>query len=469
MQNKQNKNFLKKAAAIGMAAAVIGSSSPRSFAEGDSALTYQLPIMDSQAYNYPTEATTKFTDNISATIVVRTIDPHKEATTYWATVGGDFTATTPSYAGKVEFGVGESAASLELTNLKLIGDGCVLSVSFFKDEACTQLVGTSMLNINEVKAVRDAEAAALGEQNNKPTPEPEKIVPSLIIRSSSIGKESINAGDEFKLSLTIYSTTNGNTKTEDVVVSIQPGEGITVASGSSSTYVGSMSPGASKTVSFPMKVLESFTGNVSSINVSVSGSGNGSSTTIAVPVVQADRFEFTRIEHPEILTAGEEDVVSAIFVNKGKNSVNNVTVELLAKNSSYSSLSEYVGNLPAGTENSVDFDVLPSEPGVLSGVIKITYEDGNGKTVEKTQDFSIQVEEAYSWEEIYPGFDDPEYNDWVDVEPEDEKSPILAISVAGIASVAIIGGAILIISRRRKHNAFNEDDYPEEDASNDVI
>lgn len=284
----------------------------------------------------------------------------------------------------------------------------------------------------------------------------DKTPANLIIRSSSIGKESINAGDEFKLSLTIYATTSGNSNAEDVVVSVMPGEGVTVASGSSSTYVGAMAPGASKTVTFPMKALDSFTGNVTTIKVMVTGSGSGGDTTISVPIVQPDRFELTRVECPEILTAGEEDVISVIFVNKGKSPVNNVTVEFKGENVANPAQSEYVGNLPEGTENSVDFDVSALDAGTVSGVITVTYEDSNGNTVTKTQEFSTQADAAMSWDDYYPDDFGGEDYPMEGVEPEKAGLPVWAIAAIAAAVVAGVVIVVVVLKKRKAKKALAE-------------
>lgn len=287
------------------------------------------------------------------------------------------------------------------------------------------------------------------------TPEPDPQAASLIIKSSSIGTESVNAGEEFTLKLTIYATTSGNRNAEDVVVSVAPGEGVTVASGSSSTYIGAMAPGASQTVSFPMKALDSFTGGISTIAVSVTGSGAGSTTNVSVPVVQPDRFEISRIECPEILTAGEEDVCSVVFVNKGRNPVNNLTVSLAGTNMATTSQSEYVGNLAGGTESSVDFDISGVEAGELKATITVQYEGSDGEVVNLTQEVSCVIEEAYVDTWVDPGFvEDPGMYE----EPEPAGLPLWAKILIGVAVVTVVVAAVVIAKKRKARKAALEAD-----------
>lgn len=279
----------------------------------------------------------------------------------------------------------------------------------------------------------------------------------LVIKSSSIGKASVNAGEEFTLSLTIYATTSGKKDVSDVVVSVSAaGEstGVTVASGSSSQYIGNMAPGTSQTVSFPMKALESFTGGVSTITVSVTGNGaEGASTNVSVPIVQPDRFEISRVECPEILMVGEEDVLSVVFVNKGRNAVNNLTVSLAGTNLANPNQSEYVGNLAGGTENSVDFDVSGTEAGQMTGTVTVQYEGNDGQTVTLTQEVSCTIEEAYVPDDMW---DDPGMVEPTDTEPVSTGMPLFAKILIGVAAAAAVIAVVVVVRKRKAKKAALE-------------
>lgn len=318
-----------------------------------------------------------------------------------------------------------------------------------------RVLNFSVCGVGEAFVINECEA----EQSSGDSPNsPDASVAGLVIKSSSIGKTSVNAGEEFTLSLTIYATTSGSKNVDDVVVSVSAaGEstGVTVASGSSSQYIGTMAPGSSKTVSFPMKALDSFTGGVSTIMVSVTGNGTtGASTNVSVPIIQPDRFEISRVECPEILMVGEEDVLSVVFVNKGRNSVNNLTVSLVGTNLSNPNQSEYVGNLAGGTENSVDFDISGLEAGQMTGTITVQYEGNDGQTVTLTQDVSCTIEEAYyedpdMWED--PGSDVP-----TDVEPESTGLPLIAKILIGVGAAAAVVAVVVVVRKRKAKKAALE-------------
>ena len=364
---------------------------------------------------------------------------------------------TPPTADKFVSGLVFYGASFQDQSIKTraYANQCYLDLVGIKYVGGDRVLNFSVCGASEAFVISECEA----EQSNAGSPDsPDASVAGLVIKSSSIGKTSVNAGEEFTLSLTIYATTSGSKNVDDVVVSVSAaGEstGVTVASGSSSQYIGTMAPGSSKTVSFPMKALDSFTGGVSTIMVSVTGNGTtGASTNVSVPIIQPDRFEISRVECPEILMVGEEDVLSVVFVNKGRNSVNNLTVSLVGTNLSNPSQSEYVGNLAGGTENSVDFDISGLEAGQMTGTITVQYEGNDGQTVTLTQDVSCTIEEAYyedpgMWED--PGFDVP-----TDVEPESTGLPLIAKILIGVGAAAAVVAAVVVVRKRKAKKAALE-------------
>lgn len=62
-----------------------------------------------------------------------------------------------------------------------------------------------------------------------------------MIRASSYGNEAVVAGTPFTLTLTLYAT-GGQENLNDVVISLTLPDGITMTSGSLSSYLGTMAP-----------------------------------------------------------------------------------------------------------------------------------------------------------------------------------------------------------------------------------
>lgn len=293
--------------------------------------------------------------------------------------------------------------------------------------------------------------------------------PSILVRGNKITTSvqgaaagTALAGNECTLTLDLLST-SGDEALTDLLVTLALPEGVTLASGNSTAYIGSMAAGSGTSVSFQLLPGANFTGGVATIGVSLSAVGKdtgvavSSSTNVTVPVMQPERFELTNLEAPETMYLGEEGYVSLTFVNKGKSSINNLSAEISGENIANPGQSQYLGNVAAGTENSVDFNVKASNAGTLKGTITLSYEDDQGNVKTMTKDFSCDVQEM------------PNNNDGMDdfdpgiVEPEKTGLPIWAKALIGVAVVAVIAGVVVFIRKKRKEKALGTLEDEDED------
>lgn len=276
--------------------------------------------------------------------------------------------------------------------------------------------------------------------------------PNLLVRQSSYGTETITAGSTFTLSLTLYAS-SGNESLSDVVASVTLPEGVTMTGGSLSTYLGSMSAGATRDVSFPLQASSGFVGGVANITVNLAGTGATSgkavsgSTVISVPISQPDRFELGQLQINDTIYLGESISVTLNFVNKGKNPVSNLEASISGENLGADMTQQYIGNVNAGTENSVDFDLMPTAAGPLSGTITLTYESEDGSLKTVTKDFSSNVVEM-------PVYDDPGMMDPGMVDPGVQQGgfPVWGI-VLIVLAVAVVAAVILLRVRKKKKAA----------------
>lgn len=288
----------------------------------------------------------------------------------------------------------------------------------------------------------------------EPTPEPTYKTPGIIIRESSFGDApQVQAGAEFTLSLTVF-TTSGTENLSDVLITLTLPQGVSLATGNLNTYIGEMGPEATRTVTYQILPSATFVDGVANIGVSMSGIGQNSggpasgSTSVSVPVVQPERFEITNIEAPETMMMGEEGYVSLTFVNKGKTAINNLSAEIRGDNLANPGQSQFLGNIAAGTENSVDFNVTAEQAGTINATVVLSYEDdaGNVKTLEKT--FSCTVEEM-------PVYDDPGMMDPGMMDPSmGMEEPSGGMPWWGWALIlAAVGGgaaAVVVVLKKRK-------------------
>ena len=286
--------------------------------------------------------------------------------------------------------------------------------------------------------------------------------PSLIVRQSSYGNETITAGSPFTLSLTVYAA-SGTESLSDVVASLTLPEGVTMTGGSLSTYLGSMSPQSTRDVSFSLQASAGFTGGVADITVNLVGAGALSgnsvtgSTVISVPISQPDRFEVGQLQISDTIYVGNSTSVTLNFVNKGKNPVSNLEATISGENLGADLTQQYIGNVNAGTENSVDFDLMPMEAGPMTGTITLTYEaeDGSLKTV--TKDFSATVMDMPTYDDM--GMMDP----GMEMDQPSAGFPVWGIVLILVAVIAAVVIVVVVVRKKKKAAALASLEEDDED------
>ena len=139
---------------------------------------------------------------------------------------------------------------------------------------------------------------------------------------------------------------------------------------------------------------------------------------------------------------GDTGSVTLTYVNKGKNAISNLEARLTGSNLGAGGY-QYLGNLNAGTEGSVDFDIAPDAAGTVSGVITLSYEDASGNPQTISKDFSISAEEMNMDDSYY----DPSMDD---VQPEQTGMPVWAWVLIGVCGAVVIIVIVVVVVRKRK-------------------
>lgn len=285
-----------------------------------------------------------------------------------------------------------------------------------------------------------------------PTEKPEYDYPKIIVKDFSFGGTSVEAGKEFTLDLVLF-TTSGNANLEDVMVGLNFGDAknVSLASGSMNTYVGTMAPSTTKTISFKMMTDATIEPGAIGISVNLSSkNGETISSPISIPVIQPERFDITNMEAPETIMMGEEGYLSVTFVNKGKSPINNLTAEIQGENMANPGQSQFLGNIAAGTENSADFSVMAKEEGVITGKVILSYEDAKGeiKTLEK--DFSCTVEPAMSMDDMM-GMGMPD-SMMQDAASQDVQAgmPIWGWVLIVVVLCGVVATVVVVVRKKRK-------------------
>lgn len=275
--------------------------------------------------------------------------------------------------------------------------------------------------------------------------------PNIIVRSYNYGGVPIAAGDDFGFDVT-FENTSRTKSVDNIVMTIETGEGVLIRSASNTYYYDGLGAGASRGESVDMQVLPS--AEKSSVTLSISFKyeyvDNGERTpvtteqTVSIPCYKPDKLEVVLDPLPAA-QPGIEQNVGLSYVNKGQGSLSNVKAEIVGDVNALTPV-QNLGNFEPGKSGNIYFVVIPDAPGELEFTIKLTYEDPNMD--EKVLEFPcvMTVEEAV---EEYPITDEELMSE---EEGSSHKLPII-IAVAVIAAAA--AAAFIIIRKRKKKKAAN--------------
>ena len=106
-----------------------------------------------------------------------------------------------------------------------------------------------------------------------------------------------------------------------------------------------------------------------------------------------------------------------------------------------------MGNVAAGTENSVDFSVMASAEGVINGKVILSYENSKGEVATLEKEFSCTVEAMPVYDD--PGMMDPGMMDPTMGEDVSTGMPIWgwALIVVGVGAVVAV---VVVVIRKKK-------------------
>lgn len=311
--------------------------------------------------------------------------------------------------------------------------------NYFNGETSQQGTATDKLTIP---------AKATNKDGTQPMDGP---VPNVILKKYDFGANQIAAGALFDLSLEFMNTSSRN-KVENLVMTVDPGEGVAIRSSSNTFFYAKLGKEEGLSETIGLQALPGAKPGVVELNVTfkyeyVDNNKRSQATVsqkISIPVFQPDRFEVKAPSLPATAAAGEEVALSLSYVNKGKSEVANVQAELTGQVNALATV-QNLGNFESGKSGSINFVILPQEPGLLSFGIKVTYEDASGALQTKEFPLSLTVEEPAIQE---PDFPIEGEESGAGENPGEKKTLWLILGGAGLAVAA--GGITLLSIRKRK-------------------
>ena len=292
-------------------------------------------------------------------------------------------------------------------------------------------------------------------------------VPRVIVSGFRTEPGDVQAGSNFKLIIQVTNTSK-KTAVSNMLFDLQaPAAGTEAAaeapaflpvSGSSSIYLEGIPAGGTKEISIDLNARADLLQKPYSIEMSMKyEDGNGgqfdASSSIAVPVKQAARFEFSDLEvNPESIQVGEEANLTCSLYNLGRTKLYNVKVKF--EGEGISSQEIFVGNVESGAVGNIDGMVNGESEMSIDSKCKmiVTYEDESGNQSKTEQEFSMEVlpEQVIDM-------------DSMPVEEEEQRSfPIWLIVFLVLVIAAAVAAVIIIRKKKKKREMIEEEELLDE-------
>lgn len=228
---------------------------------------------------------------------------------------------------------------------------------------------------------------------------PGNPTPNVIVTNYTYG-EKVTAGQVFDLEMEFKNTSNASS-VENVIMSLDTGEGISINSSSNTFYIPKLGPGESKKEKVRVQAL--FQSKIQSPKITIAckyeyidkkeRKQSNSNETIAIPVYQPDRFQVREPSFTDVIRKGEETTISIPYVNKGRGQVYNVEARLEGEISTLEK-DLNLGNFESGKSGTIDFVVTPDKEGKFQGQVVVTYEDETTVVNTLNVPVSFDVQEA---------------------------------------------------------------------------
>lgn len=297
-----------------------------------------------------------------------------------------------------------------------------------------------------------------------------KGVPRVIVTGFNTEPGAVNAGSNFRLVVHVKNTST-TTAVSNMLFDFQaPSAGTEAAaeapaflpsSGASSIYLDQIPAGETRDVAIDLNARADLVQKPYSINMSMlyedsNASQYEGSSSLAIPIYQAARFEFSEIElSPASIEVGQEANLMCSLYNTGRVKLYNVKAKFMGDGISAKEV--FVGNLDSGATGTID-GMLTGESEIMPGTkckMVITYEDESGNPSSREEEFELQV--------TAPMEMDMEAMEMMGEMPEEEKGfPVIPAVIAAAVVLVIVLAVVLTRRRKKKRAQAEEEDLADE-------
>lgn len=292
-------------------------------------------------------------------------------------------------------------------------------------------------------------------------------VPRVIVTGFSTEPGEVKAGSDFKLVVHVKNTASW-TGVSNMLFDFQaPSSGTEAAaeapaflpsSGSSSVYLENIPAGETRDIEIDLNARADLVQKPYSIAMSMKYE-DGSQTqyegnsSLAIPVKQAARFEFSEIKAaPESIAVGEEANITCSLYNTGRIKLYNVKAKFQGDGIEGDEI--FIGNLESGATGTIDGIVTGTSETTENAKCKmvVSYEDEAGKVSTVEKEFSLGVTAQ------------AEPADMSAMMPQEEEKgfPLLPILLIVLLLVIAVIVVIVIKVRKKKKTVMEEEELLDE-------
>lgn len=233
--------------------------------------------------------------------------------------------------------------------------------------------------------------------------------PQLMVSNYSFGGSYVQAGEDFRLNLSLYNTSPKNIS--NIKVKIDSAEGAFVPAGSSNSFfIESIKAKGRYAESMELSVKRLAEQKTTPITVTMTYEDSSGTTftaedVIAIPVMQENRLMVEDIVAPMESYVGQVGSAEVKFYNMGKSTISNLKINAEGNFDVFESNGYYVGNMEAGRSDSYSFSFTPKAEGPFEGKVIFSFEDaaGDPQTLEVPFTFSAMEQPPF----VDPGMEEP--------------------------------------------------------------
>lgn len=288
-------------------------------------------------------------------------------------------------------------------------------------------------------------------------------VPRVIVTGFDTDPGTVKAGSNFKLVIHLKNTSKKTAVTNMLFDLQAPASGTDEAaeapaflpvSGSSSIYLDKIPADGTKDISIDLNSRADLIQKPYSITMTMKyEDGNAAQfegeSSLAIPVTQEARFEFSEIQiMPDTVAVYEEANITCNLYNLGRVKMYNVKARF--EGSAIEGEEQFIGNLESGATGTIDSIVTAVAESYDESNCKLilTYEDDSGREYSVEQPFTMTVTAEM----------EPTDMEMMTDMPEETGSPagLIAAVVIIVAAAAVV--TTVVLKRRKKKNRSSEEE-----------